>query len=295
MLVIKKFAMYFMLAIVGLACTNIDSESDAYGNFEADEVTLSAETNGRLLLLDFKEGDQVNEGQLLAVVDTTQLSLKRQSLQAVYNATQTRLAQVAAEQAVIRAQMDVLKNDRQRIEAMHKEGAATDKQVDDLNGQLTVFAKQLEGSATRMNSAKAELAVQAAQLNELDDQLIRCNIKSPLTGTVLLKLAEQGELVNAGKPIAKVANINEMYLRAYVSGAQLPQLKIGQEVEVRFDKDASNNQSISGVVSWIASSAEFTPKIIQTKEERVNLVYAIKVLVQNDGRIKIGMPGEVRF
>ncbi len=193
------------------------------------------------------------------------------------------------------AQKEILEKDFQRLSNMLKDGAATQKQYDDVEGQMVVIDRQVKSHQAQLNSIVAEVAVVDTQIAALEDQLSRCRVRMPVRGTILQKFNQTGELAVAGKPLAKVADLERLYLRAYVSGNQLPNIKIGQKVTVLIDRDKKTNQSLEGTITWIASSAEFTPKIIQTKEERVDQVYAIKVLVLNDGRVKIGMPGEVKF
>ncbi len=277
------------------ACKTSDSESDAFGNFEATEVLISSEANGKVIQLLVDEGQELNNGEVLAIVDTSQLSIKKSQLKASFAVAQSRIIQIEAQKEVLRAQKGVLMKDVSRVYNMFRDKAATSKQVDDLQGQVHVMDKQLEGFDSQVGSVYAELNVINTQLIEVNDQINRCTITMPSNGTILQKYIEQGEMASIGKPVVKVADLNKMYLRAFISGSQLPNVKIGQEVEVRFDMNEDHNQSIKGSVSWISSNAEFTPKIIQTKEERVDLVYAIKVIIQNDGCVKIGMPGEVKF
>ena len=291
-----------MINIIGIAflillaaCNNGETDSDAYGNFEATDKLISSEVSGRVIQLKVDEGQKLNDGDVIALVDTTQLIIKRKQLNASRIASQSKIEQIKASIDVLNAQKGVLMKDVTRVYNMYRDKAATSKQVDDLQGQVQVMDKQLIGYQTQIASVKAELEVIDAQIAEVADKLNRCTITMLSSGTILQKFVEQGEMAVMGKPVVKVADLNEMYLRAFVTGSQLPNIKIGQKVEVRFDKTEDSIQSMEGTISWISSSAEFTPKIVQTKEERVDLVYAIKIAVQNDGRIKIGMPGEVKF
>ena len=195
---------------------------------------------------------------------------------------------------MLQAQKAIVQKDFSRISQMKTEGAATQKQFDDVQGQLEVMTQQLKSHQTTINSINQEVNVVCSQMDEVADKLNRCRIVLPSNGTVLQKLAEAGELVATGKPLLKLANLNQVYLRAYVSGSQLSSIHLGQEVTLRIDKNEKELTVLKGKISWISASAEFTPKIIQTKEERIDLVYAIKVAVVNDGSIKIGMPGEIR-
>lgn len=288
---------YFILLILSVltACQSGDGESDAYGNFEAIETFVSSEVTGKALQLNAKEGQVLKTGTLVCLVDTVPIVIKRDQLEASRLAAISKLDQVNASLEVLMAQKEVLQKDFQRVTKMLKDGAATQKQFDDVEGQLTVLDRQADSHQAQMNSIHAEVKVVEAQLAGVLDQLKRCGVKMPLDGTILQKYSEAGEMIMAGKPILKVANLETIYLRAYVTGKQLPAIQLNQKVQVIFDKDETTDQSMEGTISWISSSAEFTPKIIQTKEERVDQVYAIKVLVKNDGRLKIGMPGEVKF
>ncbi len=278
-----------------ISCSFNNEDSDAYGNFEATEVFISAETAGKILQIDTEEGEKLNEGELICLVDTVPYHLKRNQLVAQRSVALSKAEQVKVAKEVLVAQKKIVDQDFERIQKMFQDKAATQKQIDDVSGQIDVLKRQLKGQDASLQSVYSEIEVINAQLAEIEDQISRCYVKAPYDGVVLQKIAEQGELVASGKPIIKMANLSTLFLRAYVSGNQLPSVKLGQEVTVVFDKDEDENQSVKGTVSWISSSAEFTPKIIQTKEERVDLVYAIKVLVENDGRLKIGMPGEVKF
>ncbi len=289
---------YYWMLLMGLAmtaCHSGDGESDAYGNFEAIETFVSSEVSGKAMQLSVQEGQQLKSGALVCLVDTVPVVIKRDQLLASRTAAMSQLDQVHASLRVLMAQNAILQKDYERISKMLNDGAATQKQFDEVEGQLNVLDRQADSHQAQMNSIRAEVKVVEAQLEGVLDQLQRCRVQMPLDGTILQKYSEAGEMILAGKPILKVANLETIYLRAYVTGKQLPAIQLGQSVQVIFDKDETTNQSIDGSISWISSAAEFTPKIIQTKEERVDQVYAIKVLVQNDGRLKIGMPGEVKF
>lgn len=290
-----KIALLLTITTIMVACHNGEDGADAYGNFEATDKLISAEVNGRILQLDVEEGQKLKMGQMIASIDTTQLVLKMKQLEASHLASKSKIEQVNANIQVLKTQKSVVEKDLKRVQQMYADKAATSKQLDDLQGQVQVMDKQLMGMQTQIASVNAELEVIDAQLNEVLDQLDRCQLKMPSDGTVLQKFLEQGEMAVLGRPIIKVADLDNMYLRAFVSGSQLPNVKIGQKVTVSFDKTEDTNQSISGTITWISSEAEFTPKIVQTKEERIDLVYAIKVGIENDGRVKIGMPGEVTW
>ncbi len=283
-----------VLVIAG--CGGGDGRSDAYGNFEATEVLVSAESAGRLLRMDAREGDLLQVGREVALVDTLQLTLSRDQLRAQRSAVTARLSGVSAQLAVLEEQRRVVGKDRDRVEALAADGAATQKQMDDVEGQVLVLDRQIEAARTQYDPIRAEAAVLDAHLSMVEDQIRRCHVVNPVAGTVLATYAEASELTAPGKPLYAVARLDTLELRAWVSGALLPHVRIGQSVTVLVDEDAGSDRPLEGRITWIASAAEFTPKLIQTKEERVSLVYAFKIRVANpDGRLKIGMPGEVRF
>lgn len=277
------------------SCKLKNGDSDAFGNFEATEIYISAEVSGKIVKMETKEGQTLKKDELICLIDTIPFHLTRNQLQAQRKVAWSKTEQVNAAIEVLNTQKKIINRDFDRIKKMFDDKAATQKQMDDINGQLEVLQRQKIGQQANLNSIYAEINVIDAQLDEIQDKLNRCHITAPTDGIILQKIAEPGELIGTGKPIIKMANINTIFLRAYVSGSQLPSIKLEQEVNVIFDKNESENQSVKGHVSWISSSAEFTPKIIQTKEERVDLVYAFKVEIKNDGRLKIGMPGEVKF
>lgn len=291
----KIIAPLIVLVSAWLAgCNGEDGLADAYGNFESDEVIVSAETSGRLVRFAVDEGDQLVAGAVVAVVDTVQLSLERAQLMAQRGAVRARMPGVAAQVEVLEEQRRVALRDMERLQNLVAEGAATQKQLDDVEGQLRVIDRQMASVRTQNPPLIAELDVVNARLAQIDDRIARSTVKNPVDGTVLLVYAEQFELTAVARPLYKIAPLDTMYLRAYISGAQLPQIALGQEVTVAIDHDETTNENLRGVITWVSDQAEFTPKLIQTKEERVNLVYAFKVRVANaDGRVKLGMPGEV--
>ncbi|MCW0481276.1 HlyD family secretion protein [Gaoshiqia sediminis] len=291
-----KFQYVLALAFLVLsACKGNEEKSDAFGNFETDETIVSAEMAGKLVSFQSETGDLVETGQLLGIVDTTQISLQLKQLEAQQQAVAAKKVNVRAQVEVLKEQIRALETNQQRVHKLFAEKAATQQQVDDVDGQMRVLGKQVESLNSQFVSISSELNVLSAQMNVVKDQLAKCFIYSPMQGIVLETYVEQGELAAPGKAVVKLGDLSELDLRVYVSGAQLPHIKLGQQVEVLIDQDKTENQSLQGTVSWISSEAEFTPKIIQTKEERVKLVYAVKVTVKNDGRLKIGMPGEVNF
>ena len=291
----KKIFIIIMTGVMAWSCNRNGETSDAYGNFEADPVIISSEVTGKVLRFSASQGSVVEAGELVAIIDTTQAILKKKQLEAQVNAVKARRSSVSSQIAVFEEQIKNLKTNEGRIVKMLADGAATQKQLDDITGQISVVEKQIESTRTQFTGINSEIEVLKSQLLAVDDQLSRCNIINPVHGTVLETYIEEGEITVAGKALYKIADTDELILKVYVSGAQLPSIKTGQAVSVIIDRDKTENQVTNGVVAWISPEAEFTPKIIQTKEERVKLVYAVKVKVKNDGRLKIGMPGEVKF
>ncbi|MEZ5196332.1 MAG: HlyD family efflux transporter periplasmic adaptor subunit [Bacteroidales bacterium] len=283
------------IAIILTACSNNENLSDAYGNFEVDDVIVSSEANGKLLFFAVEEGKRIPAGNIVGLVDTTDFILKRKQLIAQKRAVASKIDNIKSQIEVQLQQKKNLLVDKERIEKMLKEGAATKKQLDDINGGIDLVDRQIESIKTQNDAVSTELDVVNTQIAQIEESIEKCKTINPIDGIVLQKFAEAGEVTSFGKPLYKIANMSEMILRVYVSGSQLPHIKIGQEVAVLIDDTEKTNRQLSGKISWISESAEFTPKIIQTKKERVNMVYAIKVKVKNDGSLKIGMPGEVNF
>ena len=284
----------FLLAIF-VGCSRENETSDAYGTFEADEVLVSAQTNGQLVYSIAEDGMQVKKDQLIAIVDTSSLVLSKELLQAKTGAIKTRISQIDAQVAVQNQQITNLKVDQERVKKLIPNGAATQKQLDDLNGAIALLHKQVEATLSQKSSVIAEMNALDVQMRQISDNIQKCYIKNPLNGIILSKLALQGEIVMFGKPVYTVADLSTLDLKVFISGAQLPEVKLNQPVKVMIDDGADNTRTLEGEVVWISKNAEFTPKIIQTREERVKLVYAIKIRVVNDGSLKIGMPGEVTF
>lgn len=285
----------FMLPILMVACNGKENASDAYGNFEAKEVIVSAEAHGKVIEFNVEEGESLKNGQYLGFIDTIPLSIQREQLIAQKNAIASKKASVAAQIEIQEQQKSILKVEKERIEQLYNDNAATKQQVDDIKGKYDVLEKQIIATKTQFTSISQEMNVIDKQVKLVNEQINRAKIVNPMDGTVLEKYVEENEIATTGKALYKIARLDEIELRVYISGAQLPNIKIGQKVKVYIDKNVETNQEYDGEVFWISDQAEFTPKIIQTKEERVNMVYAVKVKVKNDGKLKIGMPGEVRF
>lgn len=291
----RKILVFLIFTILIFGCKNTDEKSDAFGNFEADPVIVSSEISGKIIQLNVTKGQKVETGFIAAIIDTIQSNLKLKQVEAQKAAVVVKRQSIQSQIAVFEEQIKNLEINEKRIAQMVKDQAATQKQLDDITGQINVIEKQIESTKTQYTLVNKELEVLDSQMETTLDLLSRSTIKSPVNGTILETYAEQGELATPGRALFKIANLDDLTLKVYVSGAQLPYVKIGQQVNVIVDKSENENQTLSGTVTWIASEAEFTPKIIQTKEERVKLVYAVKVAVKNNGTLKIGMPGEISW
>ncbi len=286
-------------ALLAVSCTNKDGDYDASGIFESTEVIVSAKGSGEILQLNIEEGQAVTPDTPIGYIDTLQLSLKREQMMSVKNSTRSRMVDRNKQLASIRQQISIQERERKRFMNLVKDNAASQKQVDDINYQIEVLQKQLTAQTEQVNNSNSSLTNESssvsAQVAQINDQIKDCIIQSPLTGTVLTKYAEQGEYAIPGKALFKIANVNDMKLRVYITADQLTSIKIGQKVRVFADQGKSGRKEYQGTVSWISDKAEFTPKTIQTRDERANLVYAVKIAVKNDGYIKIGMYGDIKF
>ncbi len=287
------------LAFLVSSCGSSDKEFDATGIFEATEVTVSAEATGRLMAFDVTEGSRVNADRQVGLIDTIQLQLKAEQVGATRESFANQRPNVQAQVAATRQQLVKAQLERTRTAALLKDGAATRKQMDDADNAVRVLKSQLEAQVSMLNNSTRSLNSQMSgadiQRYQVLDQLKKCHITSPITGTVLEKYAERGEFAVIGKPLFKVADVDQMYLRAYITSAQLAKVKVGQRVKVFSDYGTNTRKSYDGTVIWISSRAEFTPKTILTDDERADLVYAVKIAVKNDGYIKIGMYGKVKL
>ena len=281
------------------ACGNGDPKYDATGTFETKEVLVSAEASGRLLYFDIEEGLLLKAGEEVGVVDTVQLYLKKLQLEASIKSVEEQRPDILKQVAATKEQISAAQRERNRVANLLKVGAANQKQLDDAEDQLEVLRKQLVAQNSTLSNSHQSLTWQSSsvgiQVAQVEDQLKKCHITSPITGTVLAKYAEAGELTAMGTPLFKVADTEQMYLRAYITSEQLSQVKLGQKVTVFSDYGTDEHKQYPGVVTWISDTSEFTPKTILTKNERANLVYAVKIAVHNDGLLKIGMYGGVEF
>ena len=281
------------------ACGNGAPKQDATGTFETTEVLVSAEASGCLLYFDIEEGMLLKAGEEVGVVDTVQLYLKKLQLEASLKSVEEQRPDILKQVAATKEQISAAGRERNRVANLLKVGAANQKQLDDAEDQLEVLRKQLVAQNSTLSNSHQSLTWQSSsvgiQVAQVEDQLKKCHITSPITGTVLAKYAEAGELTVMGTPLFKVADTEQMYLRAYITSEQLSQVKLGQKVTVFSDYGTDEHKQYPGVVTWISDTSEFTPKTILTKNERANLVYAVKIAVHNDGLLKIGMYGGVEF
>lgn len=294
----KRIWIYTAMLLIATACGR-GGEFDATGTFEATEVVVSAEVAGRILSFGAEEGDDLTAGQQVGVIDTVQLYLQKLQLERSAASVRSNRPDIAKQAASLREQIAKQQTERRRVENLLRDGAATTKQLDDIDAQLKVLEGQLDAqlSTLRNNTASIDENSSAIELQiaQIEDQLAKCRILSPVTGTVLVKYAEAGELASPGRPLMKVADLKRIYLRAYVTSDQLAGLELGRQVTVTADFGGDAQFDYPGRITWIASESEFTPKTIQTRDTRANLVYAVKIAVENDGRLKIGMYGEVKF
>ena len=291
-----KKVLYIAVSLLAIACSK-EAEFDAQGTFEATEVVVSSEAMGRILNFDIKEGMTIVANQAVGTIDSLQLHLQRKQLLAQQSALLTSRPDVKKQVASLREQIVKQKSELRRVENMLSDGAATQKQKDDIEAQIKILEGQLEATLSTLSKNTSTIndnsVALEAQIAALDDRISKCRILSPVGGTVLVKYAEAGELASVGKPLMKIADLKNIYLRAYFTSDQLVNIKIGDEVKVVADFGGEERYDYTGRVAWISSESEFTPKTIQTKDSRANLVYAVKITVENDGRLKIGLAGEV--
>ncbi len=284
------------MALLAISCTK-EAEFDAQGTFEATEVVVSSEATGRILNFDIEEGMAIAANQAVGTIDSLQLHLQRKQLVAQQSALLASRPDVKKQVAALREQIAKQKTELRRVDNMLRDGAATQKQKDDIKAQIKILEGQLEAQLSTLDKNTSTIngnsVVLEAQIAALDDRISKCRIISPVGGTVLVKYAEAGELASAGKPLMKIADLKNIYLRAYFTSDQLANVKLGDEVKVVADFGGTERYDYTGRIAWISSESEFTPKTIQTKDSRANLVYAVKIAVENDGRLKIGLAGEV--
>ncbi len=276
-----------------------EREFDATGSFEAVEVIISAEATGKLVVFDIEEGQELQAEHQVGFIDTIQLYLKKKQLQTQIEALISKKPDIEVQLSALNEQLKAAEVEKQRVEKLIKADAATQKQLDDINAQIEVIKRQIEAKKSSLEISSSgidkDIIPLQVQLEQVEDQLKKCKIINPVEGTVLTKYAEQNEMAVAGKSLYKIADLNSIILKVYISANQLPQVKLNQKVKVFTDDGEGGFTENEGVVTWISNKAEFTPKTIQTKEERANMVYAVKIKVINNGTYKIGMYGEVNF
>lgn len=288
-----------LITTILFSCSNGNGDFDATGTFESEEVIVSSEAMGKLLTFDVEEGMILKQDQVVGLVDTTQLYLKKKQIESTIRSVLTKQPDIPTQLAAIQEQIATAEREKKRIENLVKSDAATTKQLDDINSQLDVLNKQYDATKSSLTitrqGIRSETLPLIAQVEQIQDQINKSIVINPIDGTVLTRYSKQNEITSNGKALYKIADLTEMILRAYINGDQLGQVKIDQKVKVFVDKGDGEQKELEGEIYWISSKAEFTPKTIQTKDERANLVYAIKVRVKNDGYLKIGMYGEVQF
>lgn len=296
---ITKIRAWSTALLILSACGGGTPEYDATGTFEATEVIVSAEAAGKLLRLEVEEGTRLKTGEEVGLVDTVQLYLKKRQLEASMKSVENQRPDMTKQIAATRQQIATARYEKKRVENLLAAGAANRKQLDDWDAQIALLERQLTAQESSLRNSTNSLTEQGnsvgIQVAQMEDQLNKCHIQSPIDGTVLAKYAETGELAAIGKPLFKVGEVDRMYLRAYITSEQLSQVKLGDEVTVYADYGNSEQTPYSGTVTWISDRSEFTPKTILTQNERANLVYAVKIAVTNDGALKIGMYGGVKF
>ena len=290
----------YTILVMGLASCGRNSEVyDASGNFEAEEIIVSSEATGKILKLSIDEGLLLKAGQSVGYIDTTQLFLRKKQLLYSIRALLAKQPDASSQLSTIQKQIETANYEKKRVENLLKDDAATKKQLDDLNAQIDLLQKQYHSLQVSLSistqSIQSETLPLKAQVEQLEDQIKKSIIVNPIEGTVLTKYAEQEEVVTTGKAIYKIADLSNILLRVYISGDQLTTVKIGQKVMIKVDDVNGGSKNYEGVLEWVSDKAEFTPKTIQTKDERANLVYAIKIKVKNDGFLKLGMYGDVTF
>jgi len=292
-------ARVLIITLLAVSCATSRDEYDASGTFEAEETIISAEGAGTLLRFDVEEGQTLKAGEVLGYIDSTQLYLKKQQLQSQIRSTLSQRPDIRAQIASLQVQLQTAEREQKRVTNLLRDNAATQKQMDDANAQVDLIKKQIAAQQSSLGITSESITEQASplriQIAQIQDQLAKCRIINPVAGTVLTKYAEVNEMTTTGKPLYKIADLTEITLRAYITGGQLGLIKIGQKVNVLVDDGQNGYKTHPGTLTWVSSKAEFTPKTIQTRDERANLVYAIKVRVKNDGSLKLGMYAEVKF
>lgn len=295
----KKLFLALLTFALAVSCSSHKNDSYATGTFDASEIIVSSEVAGMILRFDVNEGSVLTKGMLIANIDSTQYYLQKQQLIQNIAALKANIPAVSTQLAPLKEQLEKQRQEQKRLLNLHAEHAATDKQLDDINSAVNVLEKQLAAQENSLrksvSSVDAQIAALYTQVEQVDDRLKKCRILAPIDGTVLSKYAQEGELSAAGKPLLKIADVGNVFLKAYLTSDQLIDVRLGQELTVRADFGGGNYRSYKGKISWISDKSEFTPKNIVSSNDRANMVYAIKIAVQNDGYIKLGMYGDVKL
>ena len=295
----KSIILLTVSATILTACSSNKKDYDATGTFEATEVTVSAEQTGRIMNFDITEGQKINQGAQVGLIDTVQLQLKALQMGATRETYENQKPDIQKQIAATRQQLATAEREQRRAANLVKDGAANQKQLDDANSAVLVLKRQLEAQISSLSNSTKSLSSQSSatdiQRAQIIDQLQKCHITTPINGIILDKYVEAGDFATIGKPLFKIADMDNVYLRAYITSEQLEKVKTGQTVKVFSDYGNHKRKEYSGTITWISDHSEFTPKTIQTDDERADLVYAVKILVKNDGYIKLGMYGEVKL
>lgn len=294
----KNMKYYFIIVLIIIlfnSCSNNNKKSDAYGNFEAEETIISSESVGKILEFKIKEGSVIEKNSIIGQIDTTQLNLKKKQALAQKNIIATKFNHIISNIRVLEEKKKAIEKEYFRLQKLLNDSAISQQKFDKIDSELKIIVKQIEQIKTQNSTALNELEAANAQIELINDQIKRCQIINPVKGTVLNTYIKENELIMIGKPLYKIANLEEMTLKVYIDESQLSSIKLNDEVTVIYDVGKNKTEEKSGRIAWISENAEFTPKIIQTREERVNLVYEVKIELKNNGKIKIGMPGEVIF
>lgn len=289
----RRIAILISFSIFGFTSCSDEDRADGYGNFEATEITISSEAQGKIKHFNIQEGDEIEAGIQVALIDTTQLHLEKQQLLAFKKTVASKSQGVFSQIEVLNQKLKLVEREERRMKNLFAEKAATQRQVDQAEGEVNVIREEINNVKTKNSPIVNEVQSIEAQIAKIDDLIEKSMVENPLKGTVLAQYAEAGEVTSFGRPLYKIADMEILTLRVYISETQLSDIQVGQDVQVKIDSKKEDMKSYPGRITWISSSAEFTPKTIQTKEERANLVYAVDVKVANDGSLKIGMPAEM--
>lgn len=289
----KELYILISFTIFGFTSCSDEDRADGYGNFEATEIIISSEAQGKIKYFKLQEGAKIEPGVHVALIDTTQLHLEKQQLEASKNTVASKSQGVFSQIDVLNEKLKIAEREEKRVKNLFAENAATQRQVDQAEGEVQVIREEIKNVRTRNSPIVNEMQLIDAQIAKINDLIEKSIIENPIQGTVLATYAETGEVTGFGKPLYKIADLDALTLRVYISETQLSDIELGQEVRVKIDSKKEEMKSFPGKITWISSSAEFTPKTIQTREERANLVYAVDIEVKNDGSLKIGMPAEM--